>query len=116
MFALLDFRPEIQIFKITISTIPMHQNRSISLFQIVQGGQAAANYCVYIEIMSVALKIPPSVSHCSEIIVNVNTSVGVGILSWPRQLRKVAEVESKLKTCKEAKFLGVKLSSFWFNL
>ena len=39
MCALLGFQPEIEIRKMTISTIPMNQNRSISPFAIVWWSQ-----------------------------------------------------------------------------
>ena len=38
LFTLLDFRPKKQILVMTISTISMRQNRSISIFSIWRGG------------------------------------------------------------------------------
>ena len=45
----------------TISTTPIHQNRSISLFRIFRGIQTRANHHLYVKILTVASKIPPSV-------------------------------------------------------
>ena len=43
LFALLDFRPKIQILKMAKYQIPMHRNRSIS-FCYSEGVEEGANY------------------------------------------------------------------------
>ena len=51
MFTLLDFGVENRIVVMTISTIPMRQNRSISIFFQFEGGSGqGANYELYIHI------------------------------------------------------------------